>query len=53
LILDAKVRSNGYVLGTEDRKFLDYAVKHGLELQKQGFDKIYLAVVGPSFPKPT
>jgi hypothetical protein len=52
LIIDAKVRSNGYVLGTEDRKFLDYAVKHGPELQKQGFEKIYLAVVGPSFREP-
>lgn len=49
LIVDAKVRSSGYVLGTEDRKFLDYALKHGPDLQKQGFDKIYLVVVAPSF----
>jgi len=25
IINDAQVRSNGYVLGTEDRKFLEYA----------------------------
>jgi hypothetical protein len=49
LIIDAKVRSNGYTLGTEDRKFLEYAVNHGKALQGQGFDKIYLVVVAPSF----
>jgi hypothetical protein len=49
LIIDAKVRTSGYTLGTEDRKFLEYAVKHGKALQAQGFDKIYLIVVGPSF----
>lgn len=49
LIIDAKVRANGYALGTEDRKFLEYAVKHGKALQNQGFDKIYLVVVAPSF----
>ena len=42
LIIDAKVRTNGYALGTEDRKFLDYAVTHGKELQIQGFEHIYL-----------
>lgn len=49
VIIDAKVRANGYALGTEDRKFLEYAVNHGKELQRQGFDKIYLVVVGSSF----
>ena len=49
LIIDAKVRANGYTLGTEDRKFLEYAVTHSTELQKQGFEGIYLVVVGPSF----
>jgi len=49
LIIDAKVRANGYTLGTEDRKFLEYAIKHGKTLQSQGFDKVYLVVVAPSF----
>jgi hypothetical protein len=49
VIIDAKVRTNGYMLGTEDRKFLDYAVNHGKELQRQGFEKLYFVVVGPSF----
>ena len=49
IILDAKARSHGYVLGTEDRKFLEYACKQGSELRAQGFDNIYFVVVGPSF----
>lgn len=49
VIIDAKVRSAGYVLGTEDRKFLEYAQTHGAELQRQGFEKIYFVVVGSSF----
>jgi Holliday junction resolvase len=49
VIIDAKVRSAGYVLGTEDRKFLEYAQNHGAELQRQGFEKVYFVVVGSSF----
>lgn len=49
LIIDAKVRRDGYVLGTEDRKFLEYANNHGKELQSKGFDKLYLVVVATSF----
>jgi hypothetical protein len=49
VIVDAKVRSGGYVLGTEDRKFLEYARDRGPDLQRQGFDKLYFVVVGPSF----
>jgi len=49
IIIDAKVRSNGYVLGTEDRKFLEYARVQGAELKRQGFDNLYFVVVAPSF----
>ncbi len=49
VIIDAKVRSGGYVLGTEDRKFLEYARSHGGKLQREGFEKIYFVVVAPSF----
>jgi len=49
VIIDAKVRSSGYVLGTEDRKFLEYARAQGTELKRQGFDNLYFVVVGPSF----
>lgn len=49
VIIDAKVRAGGYVLGTEDRKFLEYARAQGTELKRQGSDSLYFAVVGPSF----
>ncbi|HLD69618.1 MAG TPA: hypothetical protein VJA17_02535 [Candidatus Omnitrophota bacterium] len=49
LIVDAKVRKEGYTLGTEDRKFLEYAVNHGRNLQSKGIDKIYLIIVATSF----
>jgi hypothetical protein len=49
VIIDAKVRQDGYRLGTEDRKFLEYAVTCGRELQRQGIDKVYLVVIGPEF----
>ena len=52
LIIDAKVRVNGYVLGTEDRKFLDYAVMHSKDRQKKGFEQLYFVVVAPSFREP-
>ena len=49
VIIDAKVRANGYVLGTEDRKFLEYATTHSRELQRTGIQKVYLAVIGSEF----
>jgi hypothetical protein len=49
VIIDAKVRSAGYVLGTEDRKFLEYAKSHGADLRRKGFERIYFAVIGSSF----
>ncbi len=49
LIVDAKTRSEGYNLGTEDRKFLECAIIHGRNLQAEGFDKIYLVIVAAMF----
>jgi hypothetical protein len=49
VIIDAKVRQNGYVLGTEDRKFLEYAVTHARELQRNGIPKVYFVIVGSDF----
>jgi hypothetical protein len=49
VIVDAKVRANGYVLGTEDRKFLEYALTHTRELNRAGIQKVYLVVVGSEF----
>lgn len=36
-------------MGTEDRKFLEYARNHGAELKGRGFENIYFVVVGSSF----
>ena len=49
LVVDAKVRCEGYTLGTEDRKFLEYAVNHGKELLSKGLDKINLVVIAAAF----
>jgi hypothetical protein len=49
VIIDAKVRQNGYVLGTEDRKFLEYAVTHTRELDRDGISKVYFVVIGSDF----
>lgn len=49
VICDAKARLEGYVLGTEDRKFLEYASKHARELHSAGVRNVYLVVIAPVF----
>lgn len=49
MIVDAKVRRDGYALGTEDRKFLEYAVTHARDLGLQNIARRYLVIVGPQF----
>lgn len=49
VVLDAKCRREGYVLGTEDRKFLEYATHHHKQLAAQGLARVYLLVIAPSF----
>lgn len=49
IIIDAKVRSDRYVLGTEDRKFLEYAGTHSTELSAEGIRRVYFVVVASSF----
>lgn len=49
VIIDAKVRRNGYVLGTEDRKFLEYSITHTRELHRTGLQNVYFAVIGSEF----
>lgn len=49
VIIDAKSRSGSYVLGTEDRKFLEYARGQGAELQRRETERVYLAIVASSF----
>ncbi|HQU43567.1 MAG: hypothetical protein B7Z73_06460 [Planctomycetia bacterium 21-64-5] len=49
VILDAKVRREGYTLGTDDRQFCDYATRHSRELAPSGIDRVYFAVIGSGF----
>jgi len=49
VVYDAKVRRSGFVMGTEDRKFREYIERHGKELERDGVDSIYFAVVSSSF----
>jgi hypothetical protein len=49
VIIDAKVRRRGYTLGTDDRKFCEYATRHARELALSGIERVYFAVVGHGF----
>ncbi len=49
VVIDAKARASGFVLGTEDRKFLEYAKHHAVDLHCEGVDRVYLCVVSSSF----
>ena len=49
VVIDAKARRRGYMLGTDDRQFCEYATRHARELALSGVDKVYFAVVGSGF----
>jgi hypothetical protein len=49
VIIDAKVRAEGFVVGTEDRKLLEYAKRHSDDLRREGIERIYLCVVSSRF----
>jgi hypothetical protein len=49
VIIDAKVRQNGYILGTEDRKFLEYSSIHTRELHRDGISNVYFVVISSGF----
>lgn len=49
VILDAKVRRDGYTLGTDDRQFCEYAARHSSELAQAGIDRVYFVVIGSGF----
>ncbi|HET6881456.1 MAG TPA: hypothetical protein VFI31_14940 [Pirellulales bacterium] len=49
VIIDAKVRRQGYTLGTDDRQFCEYAIRHTRELTLSGIERVYFAVVGHGF----
>jgi hypothetical protein len=49
VIVDSKARADGYVLGTEDRKFIEYAKRHVSELAAQHIERVYLCIISSSF----
>lgn len=49
VIIDAKARADSFVLGTEDRKLLDYAKHHSEDLRREGIERIYLCVISSAF----
>lgn len=49
VIIDAKARADGFALGTEDRKLLEYAKHHSADLRREGIERIYLCVVSSGF----
>lgn len=49
IVIDAKVRRRGYTLGTDDRQFCEYAVRHARDLAQAGIERVYFAVVGHGF----
>ncbi|MBI3843884.1 MAG: hypothetical protein HY292_04510 [Planctomycetes bacterium] len=49
VIIDAKARAEGFVLGTEDRKLLEYAKRHSDDLRREGVERVYPCVVSSSF----
>jgi hypothetical protein len=49
LIIDAKARNESYVMGTEDRKFIEYIRQHQPVLTREGCKKIYFVIVSSSF----
>jgi hypothetical protein len=49
IIYDAKVRRSGFVMGTEDRKFREYIEHHASDLERDGVDAVYFAVISSRF----
>lgn len=49
VIIDAKARADGFVLGTEDRKLLEYAKQHSDDLRREGIERVYLCVISSAF----
>ena len=49
ILIDAKARKDGYKLGTEDRKFIEYIKTFSEPLRKSGFTNIYFLIVSSNF----
>jgi hypothetical protein len=49
LIIDAKARTESYMMGTEDRKFIEYIRQHQPVLTREGCKKLYFVIVSSRF----
>jgi hypothetical protein len=49
ILIDSKSRKDGYKVGTEDRKFIEYIKTFREPLRKSGFTNIYFLVVSSGF----
>lgn len=49
IIYDAKVRSSGYSLGTDDRAIKEYILHETERLKRQGIKNVYFLVISSSF----
>jgi hypothetical protein len=52
IIYDAKVRSDGYSIATDDRAIREYIETHARQLRDQGVRRIYFAIVSSTFTSP-
>jgi hypothetical protein len=49
LIIDAKARNEAYLMGTEDRKFIEYIRQQQPILMREGCKKLYFVIVSSQF----
>ena len=49
IVYDAKVRQNGYSMGTDDRAIREYIMRQTERLKRQGIRNVYFAIISSSF----
>lgn len=49
IIYDAKVRKDGYSLGTDDRAIREYIMRQTERLKRQGIRNVYFAIISSTF----
>ncbi len=49
IIFDAKVRKDGYTIGTDDRAIREYIFQETERLKRQGIRNVYYAIISSSF----
>lgn len=49
IIFDAKVRKDGYTMGTDERAIREYIIRQGERLRRDGYRNIYFMIISSSF----